>query len=91
MFYLIEIEFLGPNARRQKGRRTHMVRVLTEPARTNMSLEEKVTGYLGTTDDWYQYALGEYPTAEAAAKFLRQEYNLKVKPKQITQGKEFFI
>jgi len=66
--YLIEVEYVGPNAR-DKGRHAHKCRVLPVPGRKNMSGEPCTDGYLGTTDDWYKAAWGEFDSlADVAAK-----------------------
>jgi len=46
--------------------------VLAEPGRTNQSGEPRVTGWLGTTNDWYEYAHGEFESVEAAREYAEE-------------------
>ncbi len=75
MFYVIEHEYVGPNRKglfRQTSMgswvpRTQYV-IQTTPGRTNMGNKEVVSGWLGTTNDNAQWALGEFESAEDARK-----------------------
>lgn len=40
--------------------------VRTEPGRKNLSKEVLVKGWLGTTNDWSEYALGKFETEDEA-------------------------
>jgi hypothetical protein len=88
-WYLIEIKYIGPN-RESKGRRAHMVRVLDQPARTNLSGEIRLEGWLGTTDDWDEHALGEF-TKEEAVTYLSKHFGLDAEKESIKHGEEFFV
>lgn len=64
MFYLIETNYVGPN--QDQNADADAVRIQTKPGRTNSSHEERTEGWLGTTNDWAEYARGKYETEEAA-------------------------
>ena len=64
MFYIIETNYVGPNSDQHAD--ADEVRIQTEPGRTNSSHQERTEGWLGTTNDWAQYARGEYETEDAA-------------------------
>ena len=64
LFYLIEKEYVGPN--HDQYLNAHQVRVQTVPGLTNMTKESRVSGWLGTTNDWSLHAHGVYETREAA-------------------------
>lgn len=64
MFYVIETEYVGPNS--QDRLDSHTYHIQTCPGRKNMSHEECTDEWLGTTNDWYEAAHGEYETLEAA-------------------------
>ena len=65
MFYIIEREYVGPN-RDQHADDGHIIIVQNVPGRTNSSYEERIDGWLGTTNDWAEYARGEYGSLESA-------------------------
>ncbi len=74
MYYLIEKEFVGPvdfNSGYDKITNGHYFEVRPEPGRKNMSGETAIGSrtepvWLGTTNDWAEYARGEYETEDAA-------------------------
>ena len=69
MYYLIEIEYVGPNERDSYGNwigDSRVMSICTNPGRTNMSHEERTDGWLGTTNDNAVYAHGEFETLESA-------------------------
>ena len=74
MFYVIEKEFVGPvdfNTGRNLIINGHYFEVRDEPGRKNMSGETAVGSnaepvWLGTTNDWSEYARGAYETEDAA-------------------------
>ena len=86
--YLIEIEYFGFN-RASKGRHAHMLRVQDVPGRKNMSGEACVEGYLGTTDNWYMAAWGEFDSADAVIAKIFSEFNVTVRRVQI--GDEIYL
>jgi hypothetical protein len=63
-YYLTELEYVGPNPDQHLN--DHEFAIATMPSRTNMSGEEKIDGWLGTTNDWASYAHGDYESMEAA-------------------------
>ena len=63
-FYVISEEYVGPDLNKRLN--SHTVWISTEPGRTNMSNEERIDGWLGTTNDWYRSAHGEYATLDEA-------------------------
>jgi len=61
------------------GNNTEIV-IQTRPGRTNMSHEERASGWLGTTNNYYAYAHGEFATLAEAEAFIAanwpyHEYN----------------
>ena len=74
MYYVIEKEFVGPvdfNTGYKNIVNGHFFEVRTEPGRKNMSREVAVGSrtepvWLGTTNDWAEYARGDYVFEEAA-------------------------
>jgi hypothetical protein len=61
-YYITSSEYIGPNRPKVDTRIT----IMTAPGRTNMSNEARLTGWLGTTNDFSCYAHGEFETEEAA-------------------------
>jgi hypothetical protein len=88
MLYLIEVEYLGPN-RKSKGRHAHKIQVSNQPGRKNLSLEPCTKGWLGTTDNWDKWALGEF-TPQGALEYL-QNLELAVELDTIAPGDEFYL
>jgi len=76
MYYIIECEYCGPNVRNLGIDRRfitdgHYFCILEHPGRKNMSGEPAVghrnsPTWLGTTNDWAEYARGAYETEEEA-------------------------
>ena len=68
MVYLQTVEWIGPldhpTARSDYYGRE--ILVTSEPGLTNMSGEPRITGWLGTTNNWHRSAHGEYETVAAA-------------------------
>lgn len=69
-YYLVERRYVGPERSGPAPR--HTIAITTEPPRTNMSGEIRLTGWLGTTNDWAEYAHGEYATLDAAEAAARE-------------------
>ena len=70
-YYLVSSEYVGPNASNlstdfDRIVYGHYVDIRTVPGTTNMSHEPRTDGWLGTTNDWAEYAHGEYATLEDA-------------------------
>jgi len=66
MFYVIAIEYEGPNSEDDRFIDADRICIRSEPARTNMSGEVRVDGWCGTTNDWSITAYGEYETIDEA-------------------------
>jgi len=74
MYYVIEKEFVGPvdfNTGHEKIINGHFFEVRDEPGRKNMSNEIAVGApddpiWLGTSNDWAEYARGDYATEDDA-------------------------
>jgi hypothetical protein len=71
MFYLTSAKYVGPNARHLENDYNkivygHYVDIQSVPGRRNMSKEPCVDGWLGTTNDWAEYAHGAFETLDAA-------------------------
>jgi hypothetical protein len=67
-YYLVEANYVGPNKKDSDGNRYPHgeLFIQTCPGTTNMSHEERVTGWLGTTNDISQTAHGEFNALEDA-------------------------
>lgn len=72
MFYIIETNYVGPNQDQHCD--ADLVRIQTEPGRTNSSHKERTEGWLGTTNDWAEYAHGEYDTIEEARAAVEEQF-----------------
>jgi hypothetical protein len=69
MYYVLTCEYVGPNTRDSAGNRQScnpVATIETQPGRTNQSGQERIEGWLGTTNDWSRTAHGEFETLEAA-------------------------
>jgi len=77
-YYVIEREYVGPN---QNNLSTdyhniafgHYFEIQDAPGRTNMSGEERLDGWLGTTSDWASYAHGEFDSEESAREWIEDQ------------------
>ncbi len=69
-FYVISIEDIGPNAEPLNEE----IVIQTVPGRTNQSNEERIEGWLGTTNDIHYEAHGEYDSLESAIKFIKSKW-----------------
>lgn len=74
MYYVIEIEYVGPNRDQAKYVDSRTVEIRDEPALYNMSQEPCLKGWCGTTDDWAMYAYGEYDTLKEAQACARHNF-----------------
>lgn len=72
MFYIVEVSYVGPNQREHWDE--DEIQVRTKPVLTNMSREEIVSGWAGTTNDWRVDAHGAYETLEAAETAIREKF-----------------
>lgn len=63
-YYIITTEYAGPNPRENLDADRIVIR--TEPGITNSSREVRTEGWLGQTNEWSQYAHGEYATLDDA-------------------------
>lgn len=74
MYYVIESKYVGPNQDQAQYCDVDTIGIYTTPGKTNMSREVKLEGWLGTTNDWSEYAHGEYETVEAAEAAIRAKW-----------------
>lgn len=65
MFYVIEINYIGPR-HLEEHLDLDTIEIKTRPALTNMTKEERIQGWCGTSNDWSVEAHGEYATVEDA-------------------------
>ena len=78
MFYPIRHEYVGPDVAsgwhhgHALALMGNQITIHTSPGRTNQSHEERSEGWLGTTNDWYEAAYGEYATLAAALSEIAQ-------------------
>lgn len=72
MYYIIETEYVGPNAHENAGR--HWIAIATEPAVNNGNGEPCVNGWCGTTNDYCVTAHGAYETLEEAEAALDKTF-----------------
>ena len=76
MYYIIETNYVGPNANQDRYADVDTIEIRTEPARTNMSREIRLEGWCGTTDNFSVHAHGEYPTIEAAREAIAAKFGV---------------
>jgi len=69
-YYPVSRESVRPDDLRS-GITTEAVTIRTTPGRTNMSNEPRSEGWLGTTNDIAEYALGAFDTPDACRQYLR--------------------
>ncbi|MCP5428529.1 MAG: hypothetical protein H6966_09725 [Chromatiaceae bacterium] len=72
MYYVIETKYVGPNSNQHADSDT--IEITTKPAITNMSHEERIDGWCGTTNDWAVYAHGEYDAEKAARNAIAEKF-----------------
>lgn len=66
-FYILEVEYVGPNPDEPNHIHGHRFSILTKQPVTNMSHEPlDKPGWLGTTGDWCETYHGEFGTVDAA-------------------------
>lgn len=73
MYYIIERNYAGPNIDQNCDADT--IGIYIAPGRTNSSHEERTECWLGTTNDWAEYARGEFETIEAARAAIADLYD----------------
>ena len=66
MFYIIGVEYVGPNPASERFIDANRVYISETPARTNQSHEVRIDGWCGTTNDWSTTAHGAYETLDGA-------------------------
>lgn len=76
MYYVIETNYVGPNADQDQYVDADKIEISTTPATTNSSHEERIEGWCGTTNDWAVFAHGEYPTIEAARQAIEDNFGV---------------
>jgi len=64
MYYVLERKYVGPDPEQHINE--HALFITEAPGRKNMSGEECTSGWLGTTNDWAEYAHGEFASLENA-------------------------
>ena len=69
-YYIISRENVGPDA--EPLNKTVIIQ--DHPGTTNQSGEEKISGWLGTTNDCYESAQGEFASLEAAQKYIQKTW-----------------
>lgn len=72
MFYIVHVSYVGPNQDQHWDE--DEIQIRTKPAFTNMSKEDRVEGWCGTTNDWRVDAHGAYETPEAAEAAIREKF-----------------
>lgn len=70
--YPISTESIKPDDL-QSGIATEIISIYTSPERTNMSGQELVSGWLGSTNDITSYAMGEFDDEPSIYNHLRSE------------------
>lgn len=65
-YYVVEIQYVGPNGRDNQYIDSHEVQIRTTPARYNQSGLPCIDNWAGTTNDWCVNAHGEFDTIEEA-------------------------
>ena len=74
MYYVIESKYVGPNQDQSQYCDVDTIGIFTAPGKTNSSREVRLEGWLGTTNDWSEYAHGEYESVEAAEAAIREKW-----------------
>jgi len=74
MYYIMETKYVGPNQTQDQYIDVDKIEISTSPAITNMSHEERIEGWCGTTNDWAVYAHGEYATIEEARAAITEKF-----------------
>jgi hypothetical protein len=64
MYYVLEWKYVGPDPEQHINE--HALLITSVPGRKNQSGEECTSGWLGTTNDWAEYAHGEFASLENA-------------------------
>ena len=68
--YIVEHTYVGPDDLKE----SLIIEVRTAPGTTNMSHEELIEGWLGTTNDWSCRAKGEFDSLEEAVEWLNETW-----------------
>ena len=76
-YYVIETEYVGANCHNLATDYANIVRghyydVWGEPGHSNMGREKQTEGWLGTTNDWAQYAHGEHDSEDTARDWIER-------------------
>lgn len=83
-FYLVEREYVGPDRDSDNDIENHVFGIWSEPQCTNSSHQPLIEGWLGTTNDWSETAMGEFTTLEEARLSVDDQY-----PEQFWRDDEF--
>lgn len=74
MYYVIEINYAGPDQDQDQYIDVDVINISTSPATTNSSNEVRTDGWCGTTNDWATYAHGEYTTLDEARAYIKKKF-----------------
>ena len=74
MYYVVETKYVGPNQDQDQYVDADHIDITTTPAAGNMSGEECLEGWCGTTDDWAVFAHGAYKTLEEARQAVEKKF-----------------
>lgn len=64
VYFITNREYVGPNQAEHADADYYLIQ--TAPPRTNQSGQIRTEGWLGTTNDWAEYARGQFDTRELA-------------------------
>lgn len=73
VYYLIHRVYAGPNHDQHELDAEQLI-VQCEPGRTNMTHEPRIDGWLGTTNDWAEYARGEFVSADELVAYAAEHW-----------------
>ena len=71
-FYVVSSEYVGPNPGETPEGTT--MGIYRTPGKTNQSHEERIDGWLGTTNDVSETAHGEFETIEEARQYIQKYF-----------------
>jgi len=73
MYYIIETNYVGPNAAQHVDADT--IEITTVPAVSNSTGQVRLNGWCGTTNDWSVHAHGSYATLSDAMSAIEDLFN----------------
>ena len=74
MVYVIVGEDVGPN--RNWEQECYTITIQNKPGRTNLSRQEKIDGWLETTNDYSETAHGEFKSVEEAENYIKENFDV---------------